>query len=417
MPKQNRIRTKYVGVFYVEGTRKTGAGKIVPDKIYYIQYRRGGKLIEEPAGRQFKDNMTAAKASSARSDRLAGKKPSNEERRDAEAAEKDAERGRWTVSRLLVEYARQKARLNDDDMKKLESAISEDKPISKTLPLPKALAVDLVRYRNYLKKPFGAKVPGEIIQLDVDRLRIRLGKELAPQTVKHVLALLRRIVNFGVRKQLCQPLLFKIETPRVNNTKTEDLTPEQMKSLLNAIEESEDTVAANMMRLALTTGMRRGEMFKLRWEDIDFHQGFITLRDPKGGEDQKIPMNESARAVFESIPQHPSGYVFTMNNGKPFVTDLRHRLNRIRDAAGLPRDFRALHGLRHTYASMLASSGQVDLYTIQKLMTHKSPLMTQRYSHLRDEALKRASNLAGQLIEQAKKPEESGKVVNFPGVE
>ncbi len=56
-------------------------------------------------------------------------------------------------------------------------------------------------------------------------------------------------------------------------------------------------------------------------------------------------------------------------------------------------------GLRHVYASILPSSGQVDLYTLQKLLTHKSPLMTQRYAHLRDEALRRASDLAGNLIE------------------
>jgi hypothetical protein len=47
---------------------------------------------------------------------------------------------------------------------------------------------------------------------------------------------------------------------------------------------------------------------------------------------------------------------------------------------------------------MLASSGEVDMYTLQKLLTHKSPLMTQRYAHLRDDALKRASKLAGRLI-------------------
>lgn len=64
----------------------------------------------------------------------------------------------------------------------------------------------------------------------------------------------------------------------------------------------------------------------------------------------------------------------------------------------MPDDFRPLHGLRHVYASMLASSGQVDMYTLQKLLTHKSPLMTQRYAHLRDESLKRASNLAGSII-------------------
>ncbi|HOB71672.1 MAG TPA: site-specific integrase, partial [bacterium] len=138
-------------------------------------------------------------------------------------------------------------------------------------------------------------------------------------------------------------------------------------------------------------------------DDIDFHKGFISLRDPKGKEPQKIPLNDSAKSVFESIPKHKSGFVFTMNNGKPFTTDLRRRLNRIRDAAEIPQDFRALHGLRHVYASMLASSGQVDMYTLQKLLTHKSPLMTQRYAHLRDETLRKASTLAGSIIEKAVK--------------
>jgi integrase len=50
---------------------------------------------------------------------------------------------------------------------------------------------------------------------------------------------------------------------------------------------------------------------------------------------------------------------------------------------------------------MLASSGKVDFYVLQKLLTHKDSTMTQRYAHLRDEALKRASALAGDLIAEA----------------
>jgi len=55
---------------------------------------------------------------------------------------------------------------------------------------------------------------------------------------------------------------------------------------------------------------------------------------------------------------------------------------------------------------MLASSGQVDMYTLQKLLTHKSPIMTQRYAHLRDETMQKASALAGNIIEQAATAEE-----------
>ena len=60
----------------------------------------------------------------------------------------------------------------------------------------------------------------------------------------------------------------------------------------------------------------------------------------------------------------------------------------------------SLHGLRHVYASMLASSGQVDMFTLQRLLTHKSPAMTKRYAHLRDEALRSAAELAGNLMDQ-----------------
>ena len=90
-------------------------------------------------------------------------------------------------------------------------------------------------------------------------------------------------------------------------------------------------------------------------------------------------------------------------------------INRIKTRADLPTDFRPLHGLRHAYASMLASSGKVDMYTLQKLLTHKHPSMTQRYAHLRDETLKQAADLAGDLISQAvseSKDEESTTSAN-----
>jgi integrase len=76
----------------------------------------------------------------------------------------------------------------------------------------------------------------------------------------------------------------------------------------------------------------------------------------------------------------------------------------------LPDSFRPMHGLRHSYASMLASSGQVDLYTLQRLLTHKSPSMTQRYAHLRDEVMQRAAAVAGNIIEASFVKDESGKI-------
>ena len=360
-----RHKTSYPGVFYREADRLGGPGK---ERVYYIVFKKNGKVLEEKAGRQYADDMTPARASRIRAERIEGKRQSRKEIREAAAEIK------WTVDRLWQEYLHDK-------------------------PATKGWTVDRYRYEKFLKAGFGAKEPKAIAQIDAHRLRINLSKTLQPQTVKHVLRLLARIINFGVKKGLCAGLRFKIEMPQVNNARTEDLTPEQLTALLEAIDQEIDLQAANFMKLILCTGMRRGELFKLQWPDVDFERGFIHIRGPKGGQDQKIPLNQAARSLLEAHPRGESPYVFPGRGGGQ-RTRYPKRIDAIRERVGLPPDFRPLHGLRHFFASQLASSGQVDMFTLQKLMTHKSPQMTQRYAHLRDEALRRASNLAGDLLEQ-----------------
>ncbi len=296
--------------------------------------------------------MTPARAARIRATRIEGKMMSRKEKRELEKKKKQEEANRWTIDRLWEEYLKQKPNL-------------------------KGKIQDQCRYEKYLKEPFGNKEPHEIIPLDVDRLRIRMLKTKSPQTVKLTLSLLRRIINFGVKRRLCHPLQFTIEMPKVNNEKTEDLTSEQLERLLKAIEEDEHPQSGNIMLLALYTGMRRSELFRLRWQDIDFERGFIRIRDPKGGVDQTIPLNDAAREVLKSIYRSGSPYVFPGRGGRQ-RTDIKRPVNRIKERAGLPKDFRALHGLRHVYASMLAASGKVDMYTLQRLLTHKSPQMTHR---------------------------------------
>ena len=371
MKNYPRHKTDYKGVFYRVGERIGGNGE---EKIFYIVFKKDGKVYEEKVGRQYANDMTPAKANRVRSGRIEGRRKSRKEVREENKAAKQAEADKMTIERLWTEYKTNKAD-------------------------SKAINTDEGRYEKHLKSSFGDKEPHEIIRLDVDRLRMKLLKTLKPQTVKHVMGLLKRIVHYGAARELCQNLNFEIEAVKVDNQKTEDLNPEQLKKLLEEIDKSTDVEAKAIMRLALYTGMRRGEMFKLKWNDIDFQRGFIAIKNPKGGVSQKIPLNEQARQVLENHPRTAEN-VFVRPDGEPF-TDIRRRVNPIKEAAGIPADFRALHGLRHTYASMLASSGKVDLYTLQKLLTHKSPVMTQRYAHLRDEALRSASTLAGQIIADA----------------
>ncbi|MGO9578853.1 MAG: tyrosine-type recombinase/integrase [Desulfobaccales bacterium] len=364
MPKQQRFSTKYPGVFFIEGISTSGK----TERVYYILYRKNGKLIEEKAGRQFIDDMTAAKAAKLRTQKIESDRPTNRERREATTHSQET----WTITRLWEEYIA-------------------------SIPL-KGISQDKSRFEKYIKPLWADREPQEIMPLDIDRLRLRFLKNKAPQTLKNTLALLRRIINFGLKRRLCQALTFALELPKVNNLKTEDLNPDQLTALLAAIEQDPNIQAANFMKMALFTGMRRGELFKLQWQDIDFDRGFIHIRDPKGGQDQNIPLNTAARALLLDHPRTDSPFVFPGRGGRQRV-DINKQVNRLKRQAGLPKDFRPLHGLRHTYASMLASSGQVDLYTLQKLLTHKSPAMTQRYAHLRDEALRKASDLAGDIIE------------------
>ena len=373
MPAQKRFKTSYPGVFFIKG-KSLYNGK--PERIYNIRYRKGGKLLEEKAGRQ-SQGMTPARAAIVRAERMSGKRLSNEERRQLEETGKKEEASRWTVNRLWESYKANKPNL-------------------------KGIVTDENRFQNYIKPVFGNKLPSEIDPLSVDRLRVKLLKKKSEGTVKNVLELLRRVCNYGVKKNLTEGLPFVVEMPDLNNLRTEDLTPDQLDALLAAIDSDNNIQAANLMRMVLYTGLRRSELFKLKWTNIDEARGFISIEDPKGGVDQTIPLNDACRDLLKRHPLTGSAYVFPGRGGRR-RKDIHHQVNRIRDKAGLPKDFRALHGLRHVFASMLASSGKVDLYTLQKLLTHKSPSMTMRYAHLRDEALKAASQLAGDIINGAVK--------------
>lgn len=365
MAARQRHKTTYKGVFFING-KDPATGNT--DRIYYIRYYKNRKLVEEKAGRQLRDRMTPAKAHRLRVLRIEGRLDSNEERREKVRAE----RNKMTIARIWEAFY---------DAKQENKSIRDDRN----------------RWRKYLLKDFGNRMPEDLVTTDADRLRRKLQDlGLAPATVRQGLVLLKRILNFGAKRGLCPPInpgQLYFEMPRINNIKTEDLSPKQLAALLDAIDASPHRTAANVMRVALYTGMRKNEIFKLKWTHVDFERGFILLKDPKGGIDQRIPMNNAVRDVLENHPRKQSEYVFPGRDNGP-TRDLRIPLRRICDTAGLPEDFRPMHGLRHVFASTLASSGQVDMYTLQRLLTHKTPSMVQRYAHLRDDALMRASEVA-----------------------
>lgn len=377
-----RHKTGHVGIYWYEQPRIGGPGV---EKVFYAVFKMNGKVYEEPVGRQYRDGMTAAKAARARAALIEGRKELARNRREREKAEKDAEANRPTIARLWTLYKEHKPGL-------------------------KGIVTDENRFQRHIAPRFADKTPEEIDPLSIDRLRVSISKKLSAKTTANTLELLRRIINYGVSRNLCTSTL-KIRLPKVDNLRTEDLNADELAKLLDVLDTAENQAVANIMRMALYTGLRRGEILKLQWLDLDFERNFISLKNPKGGQSAKVPMSPQAKALLQSLPRE-SGFVFPGRGGNQRV-EVRRAARKLCDAAGLPKDFRPMHGLRHAFASMVASSGEVPMYVLQRLLTHKSAAMTQRYAHLRDEALQHGAGVAGDIIQNAQNGEVPAKVVNL----
>jgi integrase len=267
---------------------------------------------------------------------------------------------------------------------------------------------DLRYYRLHLEPRFGKKALDAISPIDIERMKTELrkgvnkrGKPFAAATIKHQLVILRRLYNLARKWNLYDGKnpIESVAMPKVDNQKTEFLTDQEMGRLLGTLEQWPFKESAALVKFALFTGLRRGEIFKLTWDNVDFERGIITLKDPKSAKTQNIPVSMEALEILKSL-EMSSSFVFPGKGGKQ-RSEFNGPWQRIRKAAGLPENFR-FHGLRHHFASALVSNG-VDLLIVQKLLTHKDSKTTQRYAHLAPGALKEAALNSGKLlIPQAK---------------
>ena len=269
----------------------------------------------------------------------------------------------------------------------------------------KSWRTDDYYYRKHLQPLFGDKTLNQISPFDIEKLILKMkkdknqhGKPFAPATIKHQLVLLSRLYSVAEMWGLyngpnpCK----KVKKPKLNNQKTEFLTDDELARLLDVLETWPDGMTIAFVRFAMFTGIRRGEMFKLKWKDVDMVRQTAKLVDPKGKEDQVVPLSNEAIKVLHDIPrEYDTPYIFYGKNGQQRA-DFSGPWGRIRKAVKLPGGFR-LHGLRHNFASTLVSNG-VPLYTVQKLLCHKDAKTTQRYAHLADQTLRDAVELSDQLF-------------------
>lgn len=380
-------KTKYPGVYYRIKTNPT----LGEERIFYIRYYDPDRKRHlEAVGSSLK-GMTEAKANMIRTERVKGKELPNRDRRKIENEKREKEDNRWTVSKLWAEYKKNKVGY-------------------------KGLNKEKGRFNLHIKPTFGDTEPEDIIALDVDRLRNNLmkKKKLSPQTVKNTLELLKRIVNFGWKKNLCQNLSFSIEMPFCDNVIDESLTDTQIAALLYELNQDKQEIVTWLMKVMLFTGRRTGEIEKLQWKDIDFDRQEMTLIDTKMKDTQVIPFSDSVKLFFESMPRFHDKHVFPNKVGTQ-----RNRSNKeakeYLDRANIPENFRPTYCLRHTFASIAASNDIPDRI-IKALMGHKVRQakrdITSRYAHVSKKRLMEAVNSIARIFDELGQQHESARLRN-----
>jgi integrase len=194
------------------------------------------------------------------------------------------------------------------------------------------------------------------------------------------------------------------------------LTEDEIGKAAEAITEAEreGTVgphAAAGLRLALFTGARSGEVIAAKWEHVDWDRRIIRLPDSKTNDPRTIHLSDAALEVLKTTPRSGPYIIAGAKSGEPYKNLTRAWI--VARAKGGLEDVR-LHDLRHSYASLAAGRG-VSLLMIGKLLGHKTPLTTARYSHLARDAVAAINDELGAAMQAAieKKAPPSAKVVKL----
>lgn len=273
---------------------------------------------------------------------------------------------------------------------------------------PNTLARYAVLVRSHIVPHIGRVPIGRLTPSQVQSLWQTLERQgLAPRTIVQVRAVLRTALNQAVRHGLtnrnCAALT---DAPKVADHKSTFLDSKQAETLLEAFNGHK---LEAFVTLALTTGMRAGEILGLTWGDIDFESRTLTIRQqqqrigselvltaPKTDRSARtIPLTQLAvdalalhrrrqielLAAIDGSPMILSGRVFVNERGAPLenATALRQFQRRVSEV-GLPR--MRLHDLRHSCATLLLSRG-VHPRVVMELLGHSTIAMTMNvYSHV-----------------------------------
>lgn len=269
---------------------------------------------------------------------------------------------------------------------------------------------DRANLRNYVLPELRHRKAAEVSFSDIDGLHRKITKGGKPITANRVAALISKMFSLAIRWGWRADNPVKGIERNQENKRTRYLTGDELARLTVALAEHDDQQAANIVRLLLLTGARRGEVLAMRWDHLDLAAGVWTKpgATTKQKTEHRVPLSAPARQLLAELSGAGGEYVFP-GRGSP------HRVDVKKDWAALCKAAKIsgvrLHDLRHTYASVLASSG-LSLPVIGALLGHSQPSTTARYAHLFDDPLRAATERVAAVV----MPQSSGaEVVRIKG--
>jgi integrase len=279
-----------------------------------------------------------------------------------------------------------------------EFAMEDYMPFAKTEK--KTWKQDLSRLNGRLFDVFGTYSMSAITTKDVQMFIGKLKGEMSASSVNRFLSLLARMFNLAIQWGILQVNPCKGIGKAKELKRERFLTKEEIKRLLTALDNSENQIAANAIKLLLFTGTRKNEILTLEWKHVNLKDKTFFLPMTKNGEPRTVVLNDIAVDVLVAMEEHKvagNPYVFPSRKGSVsgHIIDPKKVFAKVLKEAKI-EGFR-LHDLRHTYASILVNNG-VSLYKVKELLGHQDISITQRYSHLQDEALREASSSVASVV-------------------
>jgi integrase len=228
---------------------------------------------------------------------------------------------------------------------------------------------------------------------------------LSQRSIIYALAVVRQVFNQAKKAKVFtgENPTSGVKLPKPDNGRMRFLTHDEADKLLEALARR-STEVYDMSLLSLHSGLRFGEIVSLTWQDVDLERGILTVRDAKAGSRYAFLTDQAIRMLKTLIRGEPSDLIFPDRSKKKKeriskIFPLTVAALKLNDGIEDPRLKICFHSLRHTYASWMIEQGQ-DLYTVQKLLGHKTAVMTQRYVHLTENKLKDAAKKLSMALQK-----------------